>query len=81
VIGDGAIFFEIVDVGVRVEWQRQGIGSAIMRNVLAWLTKHAHPTAFVSLTPNKGSKAFYQRLGFAARDADETGMTHSNWAR
>jgi GNAT superfamily N-acetyltransferase len=81
VIGDGAIFFEIVDVGVRAEWQRQGIGSAIMRNVLLWLAEHAHPTSFVSLTPNRGSKAFYENLGFVARDADETGMTHPNWAK
>lgn len=81
VIGDGAIFFEIVDVGVRAERQKQGVGSAIMRDVLAWLTRHAHPSAFVSLTPNKGSKAFYERLGFVPRDVDETGMTHPNWAK
>jgi GNAT superfamily N-acetyltransferase len=81
VIGDGAIFFEIVDVGVRATWQRQGIGSAIMRNVLSWLIQHAHPTSFVSLTPNRGSRAFYESLGFVARDADETGMTHPNWAK
>jgi GNAT superfamily N-acetyltransferase len=81
VIGDGAIFFEIVDVGVRAEWQRQGIGSAIMHNVLLWLAEHAHPTSFVSLTPNIGSRGFYQRLGFIVRDADEAGMTHPNWAK
>jgi GNAT superfamily N-acetyltransferase len=81
VIGDGAIFFEIVDVGVRAEWQGQGVGSAIMRNVLLWLAEHAHPTAFVSLTPNRGSRAFYENLGFVARDADEVGMTHPNWAK
>jgi GNAT superfamily N-acetyltransferase len=81
VIGDGAIFFEIVDVGVRAEWQRRGIGSAIVQNVLVWLAEHAHPSSFVSLTPNRGSRPFYERLGFVTRDADETGMTHPNWAR
>lgn len=81
VIGDGAIFFIIVDVGVRPEWQRQGIGSAIIHNVLLWLAEHAHPTSFVSLTPNTGSRSFYQRLGFVVRDVDETGMTHPNSAK
>lgn len=81
VIGDGAIFFEIVDVGVRAERQKEGIGSALMRNVFAWLDDHAHPSSFVSLTANRGSKAFYERLGFVPRDADEPAMTHPHWGK
>jgi GNAT superfamily N-acetyltransferase len=80
IVGDGAIFFEIVDVGVRVEWQRRGIGSALIQNVLTWLKNNAHPSSFVSLTPNKGARPFYERLGFVSRDSEEIGMTHPKWA-
>lgn len=42
VVGDGGVFFEIVDVAVRKECQGNGIGRTLMLDVLAWLEREAH---------------------------------------
>lgn len=81
VVGDGAIFFEIVDAAVHPNFQRQGVGRQLMQNVLGWLERHAHRTAFVTLHANAGSEAFYQSLGFQRRKADEPAMFHPDWNR
>ncbi|MBF9050235.1 GNAT family N-acetyltransferase [Roseobacter sp. HKCCD9010] len=81
IVGDGAIFFEIVDVAVRPEFQDQGVGRRLMRDVLDWLAQHAHSTAFVTLHANAGSEPFYRSLGFQCREADEPAMFHPDWNR
>lgn len=81
IVGDGAIFFEIVDVAVHPDFQRQGVGRQLMRNALDWLARHAHPTAFVTLHANAGSQPFYRSLGFQRREADEPAMFHPDWNR
>ena len=79
VVGDGGVFFEIVDVAVRKECQGNGIGRTLMLDVLAWLEREAHPTAFVGLSANAGSSGFYEKLGFEARSIDEPYMMHARW--
>lgn len=81
VVGDGAIFFEIVDAAVHPDFQRQGVGGQLMHDVLDWITKHAHRTAFVTLCANAGSESFYRSLGFQRRKADEPAMFHPSWNR
>ena len=81
IVGDGAIFFEIVDVAVRAEFQGQGVGRRLMRDVMTWLGENAHPTAFVTLQANAGSAPFYRSLGFQRHEADEPAMFHPDWNR
>ena len=81
IVGDGAIFFEIVDVAVRREFQGQGVDRRLMRHTLDWLAQHAHPTAFVTLHANAGSEPFYRSLGFQRRETDEPAMFHPDWNR
>ena len=81
VVGDGGVFFEIVDVAVRKECQGNGIGRTLMVDVLAWLEREAHPTAFVGLSANAGSSGFYKKLGFEPRSIDEPYMMHARWNR
>ena len=81
VVGDGGIFFEIVDLAVRKECQGKGIGRSLMLDVVAWLEREAHPTSFVGLSANAGSSGFYERLGFKPRTSAEPYMMHPRWNR
>ena len=64
VIGDGGCFFEVVDIGVRPEHQKKGLGDLIMRSLMKWIHDNAPPTAYVSLMADHGTPRFYERYGF-----------------
>lgn len=64
VLGDGLSFFYIKDVMVHREWQRQQVGSAIMREVKRWLDANAPEGALVGLFTGHGLAQFYQQTGF-----------------
>lgn len=66
VIGDGGCFFEIVDIAVMPEHQKQGLGDLIMRGLMAYLHENAPDTAYVSLMADHGTPDFYARFGFEA---------------
>lgn len=64
IVGDGGCFFEIVDIAVRPEHQKKGLGDMIMKALMKWIREHAPPTAYVSLMADHGTPAFYARYGF-----------------
>jgi len=64
VIGDGGCFFEIVDIAVRPEHQKKGLGDMIMKALMAWVRANAPSTAYVSLMADHGTPKFYERYGF-----------------
>jgi GNAT superfamily N-acetyltransferase len=64
VIGDGGCFFEIVDIAVRPEHQKRGLGDMIMKALMAWVHANAPSTAYVSLMADHGTPKFYERYGF-----------------
>ncbi len=66
VVGDGGCFFEIVDIAVVPEHQKQGLGDMIMSGLMAYLNEHAPDTAYVSLMADHGTPEFYKRFGFEA---------------
>lgn len=64
-IGDG-IYYLIVDVVVRPEYQGQGIGSTIIDKLLEYVEEHT-PTggrSSVQLIAEKGKEGFYINRGF-----------------
>ena len=69
VVGDGGCFFEIVDIAVRPEHQKKGVGRLIMDAVMSYLLEHAPSSAYVSLMADHGTPAFYERFGFARAEA------------
>lgn len=77
VIGDGGIFFEVVDIAVVPEHQKKGLGAAIMEELMSWVHEHARPTAFVSLISDKGMSGFYERYGFKVRPPESPGMSQT----
>jgi GNAT superfamily N-acetyltransferase len=74
VIGDGGLFYDIVDMAVVAEHQGKGLGKMIMSALLGYIDAHARPTSLVCLMAYKGIAPFYEKFGFKARDADMPGM-------
>lgn len=74
VVGDGGCNFEIVDIAVHPDLQRQGVGSAIMEALMAYLHAHAPPSAYVSLIADEGAPALYRRFGFEPTAPASVGM-------
>jgi GNAT superfamily N-acetyltransferase len=75
VVGDGGLFFEVVDLAVVPEHQKRGLGKMIMDALVSWLTVNAPPTAFVSLIADEGLSGFYERYGFRVRPPEAPGMS------
>ena len=75
VIGDGGLFYEIVDVAVLPEHQGAGLGAGIMDRVMAYLRENASVGAFVSLHAGNGVSGLYERYGFAVRPLETPGMS------
>jgi ribosomal protein S18 acetylase RimI-like enzyme len=74
VVGDGAVFFYIQDLMVLPEYQRRGIGTALLDDVMAWLNKNAPKKAYVSLFTGKAKAPFYERYGFEGPEKFLYGM-------
>lgn len=69
VVGDGAIYFYIQDVMVAPHYQRSGIGSTIVRELLKNLGSRLGPHSFLGLLAIQGTEKFYHRLNFNAIDS------------
>jgi GNAT superfamily N-acetyltransferase len=74
VIGDGGLFYDIVDVAVVAEHQKKGVGKMIMDGLMSYIDVHALPSSLVCLMANKGVAPFYEKYGFKAREPDMPGM-------
>ena len=64
VTGDGGCNFEIVDVAVHPDYQRQGYGYQIMEALMAYIHEYAPESAYVSLIADHGAPALYEKFGF-----------------
>ena len=64
-LGDG-LYYLVADVVVRPEYQGKGIGSGIMKKILAYVETQTpiQGRASVQLIAAKGKEAFYERMGF-----------------
>lgn len=74
VIGDGGCNYEIVDVAVHPDYQRQGLGYRIMESLMAYLHASAPKSAYVSLIADHGAPALYKKFGFEFTAPDSVGM-------
>lgn len=62
-IGDGALFLQLVDVAVHPDHQGKGIGKGIMNALVSYVDEHA-PHAYVSLVADPLGQRLYPKLGF-----------------
>ena len=63
VVGDGGLFFEVVDIAVEPEHQGRGIGKAV-GTLVDYVRRTAHAGAFVSLIADGEAHRLYAQFGF-----------------
>ena len=74
VVGDGALFFQLVDIAVQPEHQGQGLGKAIVGALLDALAARIAWPAFVSLVADGEAHRLYAQFGFAPVAPKSIGM-------
>ncbi len=73
IVGDDALYFNIHDVIVVPECQRQGVGKMIVKELLAYTDKKGGTNSQIGLSSSKGREAFYRAFGFTERPNDRMG--------
>ena len=73
IIGDGGLAYYIQDVIIKPEYQRQGIGTALMNKIMEYIRVHAKNNTVIGLMAAKGKEPFYERYGFTVRPNDNLG--------
>src|SRR5690606_761280 len=74
VVGDGGLFFQLVDIAVEPGHQRLGIGQAILAALLQGLAESISAPAYVSLVADGAADRLYSRLGFGPVAPRSKGM-------
>lgn len=64
VIGDGGLFFLVVDICVLPEHQGRGLGKRIMQAISDELGRRAPQSAHVALIADGDAKFLYEKFGF-----------------
>ncbi len=72
VIGDGACFFEVVDIAVDPDYQGLGLGKTIMLKIEKYLDSSAMEGSYVSMIADK--PGFYQKMGYKLTAPEAQGM-------
>ena len=65
-VGDGALTWYIEDLIIIPEYQKRGIGTLIMEQLLGYIEKNSVPGSctIIGLMSSKGKEPFYQKFGF-----------------
>ncbi len=70
IVGDGIFTFFIVDIIVLPEYQKLGIGSEIMTNIMHYIDNTSAKNSYITLMAAKGKEDFYKKFGFITRPND-----------
>lgn len=74
VIGDGGLFFQVVDIAVEPEHQGRGLGKAIVGSIVEYLRRTAPSGAYVSLIADGEAHRLYAQFGFEHTAPASVGM-------
>lgn len=74
IVGDGGLFLQVVDIAVEPEHQGQGLGKAIMAQLMSWVEQMATPGTYVSLIADGEAKRLYAGYGFVETAPKSVGM-------
>ena len=74
VIGDGGLFFQVVDIAVLPAYQGQGLGKRIMGAISDWLRANVPESGYVSLLADGQAQHLYARYGFVPTAPASVGM-------
>ena len=73
-VGDGALFLQVVDIAVEPAHQGRGLGKAVMAALMVWTERHALPGTYVSLIADGEAKRLYAQYGFTETAPKSVGM-------
>jgi len=74
IVGDGGLFFQVVDVAVEPEHQGQGLGKRIMDALMTELRRRVPAEAYVSLIADGEAHRLYKQFGFELTAPTSVGM-------
>jgi len=77
IIGDGGLFFQIVDLAVDPKHQKRGLGKRIVSALVAHLRQTAPSGAYVSLIADGEAHRLYSLYGFKPTAPKSIGMSFS----
>jgi len=77
IIGDGGLFFLIVDIAVEPEHQGRGLGKAIVGGLVEHLKSTAPVGAYISLIADGEAHRLYSQFGFQPTAPAAIGMAFS----
>jgi GNAT superfamily N-acetyltransferase len=73
-IGDGGLFFQVVDIAVAPAHQGRGLGKAIVGAIVAHVRRTAPASAYVSLIADGEAHRLYAQFGFEPTAPRAIGM-------
>lgn len=82
-ISDGGYVSAIFDVIVLPEYQRRGIGTALMDRVMDYILEQLEEgeNQMICLMAAKGKETFYKKFGFEERPNEKAGAGMSQWIK
>lgn len=83
IVSDGGCAVFIVDVIVLPEYQRKGIGKAMLERIMEYLNgkMSSGEVLHIGLMAAKGKEEFYKKFGFEYRPNDHAGPGMTQWLR
>jgi ribosomal protein S18 acetylase RimI-like enzyme len=77
VIGDGGWYFHLADIATDPDHQRRGLGSCVLRHLLAAIDEAAPARPYVTLMADPPGRALYERFGFRESAPASVGMVRT----
>lgn len=74
VVGDRGITFIVSDIMVDPDYQRQGFGKLIMKEIDRYLEENTDDSAYVCLIADKPADKLYSQFGFVHTEPNSCGM-------
>lgn len=74
IIGGGGAFFQIVDIAVKPDYQGNGLGKLVMKELIAYLDQHTYEGSYVSLIADVPANKLYEQYGFTYTYPKSLGM-------
>lgn len=72
VVGDGS-YYTVYDVVVKKEYQGNGIGKELMKNIIQWYETIKDDDTYLYLGASYKKEKFYEKFGFKSRPFDKIG--------